>query len=67
MKRKWSAEEVTAWYQKTGAIAYCNREDANIAVRKSRSLGWTLNWGNPKSYGLLALILGCVWLVVSLF
>lgn len=67
MKRKWTAEEVSAWYQKTGAITYCNREDASMVVRKPKSLGWTLNWGNPVSYALLAVILGCVWGIVSFF
>ena len=38
-KRKWTAEEVTRWYQQTGAITYANPEDANWVVRKPRSLG----------------------------
>lgn len=67
MKRKWSAEEVTGWYQKTGAITYCNPKDGNMVVRKPKSLGWTLNWANPRSYALLAVILGCIWGIVRLF
>lgn len=67
MKRKWTEEEVKSWYSATGAVTYRNPEDANIVVRKPRSLGWTLNWANPKSYILTALILACVWLVISLF
>lgn len=64
-KRKWTPEEVAGWYQRTGAITYANPEDANWVVRKPRSLGWTLNWANPKSYCLLAVILAGVFLAVS--
>lgn len=67
MKRKWTAEEIDVWYKETGAITYSNAKDGNMVVRKPHSLGWTLNWANPKSYALLAAILGCVWTVVNLF
>ena len=33
MKRKWTAQEVKEWYQATGALTYCNKEDANIIVK----------------------------------
>ena len=34
MKRKWTTQEVKEWYQATGALTYCNKEDANIIVKK---------------------------------
>lgn len=66
-KRKWTAEEVARWYQQTGAITYANPEDANWVVRKPRSLGWTLNWANPKSCLIAAGILIALWAAVKAF
>jgi len=57
-KRKWTEEEVSRWYQETGAITYTNKEDGNLIVRKpGGSMGWTVNWANPKSYLLQAVLL----------
>ena len=66
MKRKWTAQEVKEWYQKTGALTYYNKDDYNIIVKKPRSEGWTVNWANPKAYllqgGFLALVFGILYL-----
>ena len=67
MKRKWTAQEVKEWYQATGALTYCNKEDANIVVKKSRSEGWTVNWANPKAYLLQGGILAIVFAIIQLF
>ena len=66
MKRKWSAQEVKEWYQATGAITYCNKEDANIVIKKPRSEGWTVNWANPKAYLLQGGILVIVFAIIQL-
>ena len=66
MKRKWTQDEVKGWYQKTGAITYCNKEDLNIVVRKPRSQGYTVNWANPKAWLLQAVILLIVFGVLAL-
>ena len=66
MKRKWTAQEVKEWYQATGALTYCNKEDANIVVKKSRSEGWTVNWANPKAYLLQGGILAIVFAIIQL-
>lgn len=66
MKRKWTKEEVSAWYEETKAITYANPEDANLMVRKPNSLGWTLNWANPKSYLVIAAVFVCAWIMACL-
>lgn len=65
-KRKWTPEEVRQWYMLTGAATYCNRDDANIVVRKPNDMGWTANWANPKAWLLQGGILAAVFAVVYL-
>lgn len=60
-KRKWTAEEINQWYKETGALTYANAGDANIIVKKPKSLGLTVNWANPFSYVLIGLILAVVF------
>lgn len=67
MKRKWTTQEVKEWYQATGALTYCNKEDANIIVKKPRSEGWTVNWANPIAYLLQGGILVIVFAIIQLF
>ena len=64
-KRKWTEEEVKQWYRDTGAFTYANRENRNVVVRKPRSLGWTVNWANPKAYLMQLGILAVVLLVIN--
>lgn len=42
------------WY----GVFYFNRKDSRIIVPKRfRGLGWTLNFGNPYTYILIAVII----------
>lgn len=66
-KRKRTAQEVKEWYQLTGALTYCNKDDANLIVKKPRSEGWTVNWANSKAYLLQAGILAIVIAIIQLF
>ena len=63
-KRKWTAQEVSQWYQDTGAFTYVNPADLNVVVRKPRSDGLTVNWANPKAYALMGAILAIVFAVL---
>ena len=67
MKRKWTAQEVKEWYQKTGSITYCNKEDSNVVVKKPRSEGWTVNWANLLAYLLQGGILAIVFAIIYCF
>jgi uncharacterized membrane protein len=40
-----------------GGIFYVNPEDPSLFVSKRLGIGYTLNFGNPWSWGVLALIL----------
>ncbi len=65
-KRRWSAEEVSQWYEKNGAVTYANQDDANWVVRKPKSLSWTVNWANPKAIGFLAVLTAAVCILTAL-
>jgi len=65
-KRKWTPEEIKQWYRLSGAVAYCNKEDANVIVRKPNDMGWTVNWANPKAWLLQGGILTAVFTVLYL-
>lgn len=65
-RRKWTAEEVKQWYNDTGAVTYANPGDLNIIVKKPQSEGLTVNWANPKSFLLLAVILAAAFAAVRL-
>jgi uncharacterized membrane protein len=39
---------------------YSNSEDPSVFVPKRYGIGWTLNFGNPWSWVVLALVLGLV-------
>lgn len=40
-----------------GGLIYWNAEDPRLLVPKRLGLGWTLNFGRPAAWGLLALLL----------
>lgn len=52
-------------YWKLG-VFYVNRQDPSIFLEKRFGIGWTFNWGNPKSWGILfafsLLIIGIILL-----
>ena len=35
-------------------VFYVNREDSSVVVPRRFGIGWAMNWGNPKSWGLAA-------------
>lgn len=37
-------------------LFYVNREDPSVVVPRRFGVGWAMNWGNPKSWGLTALL-----------
>ena len=71
MKRKWTEDEVRQWYlahpDQTGFNTYSNPEDANLIVRKPRSQGWTLNFGNPRSLVLLGSLVTVILVIAFIF
>ncbi len=45
------------WY----GILYCNPNDSRVIVPKRfRGLGWTLNFGNPYSYIVIAIFVAII-------
>ena len=62
-KHKWTSEEVQFWYRGRKSQNYCNPEDTNWVVRKPRSLGWTMNLANKKTWWFLAGV-ACVMLLI---
>lgn len=51
-------------YWRFVGLCYVNRDDPAILVQKRVGLGWTLNYGNPRSYLVIAGILATVALIV---
>jgi uncharacterized membrane protein len=49
-----------------GGLFYINREDHALMVPRRFGLGWTLNFGNPRSAMLLAGVFGLIGLVLTL-
>ena len=41
-------------------IFYVNREDPSVVVPRRFGIGWAMNWGNPKSWGLVVLFVAAV-------
>lgn len=37
-----------------------NREDSSVVVPRRFGVGWAMNWGNPRSWGLVALLVAAV-------
>lgn len=49
-----------------GGLFYINREDRALLVPRRFGLGWTLNFGNPKSAMLLAGVVALIGLLITL-
>lgn len=63
-KRKWTRQEVEDWRKKHNSWFYCNKEDANIFVRKRcYGINWAFNLGNPLSWVIMAVFAGVILLV----
>ena len=60
-----SARPVDDEHWKCG-VFYVNRDDPSLFVPKRRGMGWTLNFGNPWSWAVMALIVLAVVLPVIL-
>ncbi len=41
-------------------LFYVNREDPSVVVPRRFGVGWAMNWGNPKSWGLTALLIAAI-------
>ena len=41
-------------------VFYLNREDPSVVVPRRFGVGWAMNWGNPRSWGLVALFVAAV-------
>lgn len=41
-------------------VFYMNREDSSVVVPRRFGIGWAMNWGNPKSWGLAALLVAAI-------
>ena len=41
-------------------VFYVNREDPSVVVPRRFGVGWAMNWGNPKSWGLVALFVAAI-------
>lgn len=59
-RRKWSQQEIELWRKEHDGLGYANREDKNLIVPKAIGLGWTLNWGNPWSWVIIAAVVGMI-------
>lgn len=60
-KHKYTIEEITEWRREHGeGFIYCNPDDSNIIVPKWSGIGYTLNFANPFSFVIMALILGAI-------
>ena len=66
-RRRWTIEEVTEWRKgHRNGFGYCNKEDSNIFVPKTYGFGWSMNWANPVSWVIIAVIIAfIVWRVAG--
>lgn len=63
-KRKWTRQEVEDWRKEHNSLFYCNKEDANIFVRKRcYGINWAFNLGHPLSWVIMAVFTGVILLV----
>ena len=41
-------------------VFYVNREDPSLVVPRRFGIGWAMNWGNPKAWGLTTLFVAAI-------
>ena len=41
-------------------VFYVNHEDPSVVVPQRFGVGWAMNWGNPRSWGLVALFVAAI-------
>ena len=41
-------------------LFYVNREDPSVVVPRRFGVGWAMNWGNPRAWGLVALLVAAL-------
>ena len=41
-------------------VFYVSREDPSVVVPRRFGVGWAMNWGNPRSWGLVALFVAAI-------
>ncbi|MBM6774206.1 DUF1648 domain-containing protein [Olsenella profusa] len=41
-------------------VFYVNREDPSVVLPRRFGVGWAMNWGNPKAWGLTVLLVAAV-------
>ncbi len=41
-------------------VFYVNREDSSVVVPRRFGIGWAMNWGHPKTWGLAALLVAAI-------
>ncbi|GFP75395.1 DUF5808 domain-containing protein [Clostridium fungisolvens] len=65
MRRKWTKEEIKDYRELHGSLFYFNTEDSNFFIPKAYGYGWTMNWANPISWIIVALVI--IMIVVRKF
>lgn len=66
-RRKWTRREIEAWMDENQRLFYCNREDANLFVRKRcYGINWSFNWGNPWTWVIVVAFVVAMVLIVIL-
>lgn len=41
-------------------VFYVNHEDPSVVVPQRFGVGWAMNWGNPRSWGFVALFVAAI-------
>jgi uncharacterized membrane protein len=65
-KRKWTKEEVSVYRRTHEGFFYTNKDDANIFVPREFSFGYTLNFGHPISWLIVAAIIAIIYISTTL-
>ena len=57
--RKETRPQLPATLWRLG-VFYVNHEDPSVVVPQRFGVGWAMNWGNPRSWGLVALFVAAI-------